>query len=652
MNLLKAIFPEGNICEQPEKVWATFDNVRAQIPALYLACIVNLIGISIAIPGTAIKLALPLSIVSALFLWRAIHWQQSRTLTYNYEVARTELTNVAWVTLFLCIGFSVWAQVLMTRHPEHAVEIAIFNLLSALSVAYGLSSFPRAAILPLVLVSLPLALRMLAWDDNITRAMGLSLLLVIILFIRLLRNHASALSELIDSRLIAAQESNRAASAELVALRRAEDDCLTGLANRSGLIREIEAHVFRGPHSGPRGVIGLCDLDGFKRANDVFGHAAGDAILRAFGQRLAHAFGDQAVVARMGGDEFAVFWKNGLSADGISVAGERICELASQPVAWMGKSLTVSTSCGFNEAGRYCDSVDGFLRQADAALYMAKTSGSGCWRLYDHDADVEYRRRTQLEALLLDDDIIQQFDVNYQPIYTIGGNRMVFVEALARWKHFDLGIVEPREFISLAESLGRIEVLNETLFNTALRQVLGSRGDVGLAFNLSAAQVSRPGAADCLLKNLARQGVSPDRLMFEISEAAVLPDLLLAQTELQKLRDAGCLIALDDFGASQASVTYLRSFEVDVVKLDGTLMKNLRSCARSRQILLGLINLTHATGALCVAEHIESREQLELVSAMGCDMVQGFLLSHPVSAEKFHELPPSQAIQIHQAAVQ
>ncbi len=651
MFLLRLLFLEGNRRWQHEKVWAAFDSVRAQIPALYIACIVNLIGISVALPGYAMKLALPLSILSALFLWRAAHWRNIRNVAYDHDVARTELTKVARVTLLLCLGFSAWAQLLMTTYPQHVLEIAIFNLLSALSVAYGLSSFPRAAILPLAIVSLPLALRMLLGDDNITRALGLSLLLVILLFVRLLRNHARALSDLIDSELSASRERNRAMSAEQAAVRRANDDCLTGLANRSGLIREIEGQLLRTAEGAPGGVVGLCDLDGFKRANDVFGHAAGDAILKAFGERLKRAFGEQAFVARIGGDEFAVFWKNGLCANEISAAGERICELARQPVEWMGKGLTVSTSCGFNQAGRYSDSIDGFLRQADAALYMAKTAGSGCWRLYDQAADVEYRRRTQLEALLLEDDIIQQFEVNYQPIYTINENRMIFVEALARWKHLDLGIVEPREFISLAETLGRIEVLNETLLNMALRQVSGWNGDVGLAFNLSAAQVSCPGAADRLLQSLERHGVAPARLMFEISEAAVLPDLLLAQTELQKLRDAGCLIALDDFGASQASVPYLRSFEVDVVKLDGALTKSLRSCARSRQILLGLINLTHATGALCVAEHIESQEQLELVSAMGCDMVQGFLLSHPVMAEQVHELPPLQPARMRQKAV-
>lgn len=644
MWVLRVLFPAGNASEQREQIHQIFNNLRAQIPLLYAACFVNLVGMHAAIGGEELTLLSPVTIMSVLLIWRAAYWAFFQRPSENHEIIRAELVKVAFFTALFCAGFSVWAQVLMTRYPELALNIAMFNLLAALGASYGLSSFPSAALLPLIILGLPVAARLLFWDDNLTAAMGISLLLAILLFMRLLRTHSRALASLMESRMAASREHNRAISAEAAALKRADEDGLTGLPNRSKLIREIDIHMVRGPGSGGGSVVAICDLDGFKRANDVFGHAAGDAVLTAFGQRLAAAFEGEAIVARMGGDEFAIFWRAGLAREAISSAGELICELATRPVAWMGKNLAVATSCGFSEAGPHTAGTREFLRQADTALYMAKASGRGRWQFYDESAHSIDMRRAKLEMLLLNEGTINELTVQYQPIYSMQDNGVAYIEALARWKSAELGQIHPGEFISLAESLGRIEPVNDAILEKALMQIGDWRPDIRLSFNLSAAQISRRGATAHLLRMLKGYGIPPERLLFEIRESALPADLCVAKHELERLRGAGCLTALDDFGAGHASVSYLRDLEFDVVKLDGSLTEKIAFCARSRQILLGLVNLCHAAGALCVAEHIETHEQLTLVKAMGCDMAQGFYLSQPMEAGQLVELAIAQAL--------
>lgn len=632
MGLLNFFFPAESACEQREQVHEIFKNLRAQIPLLYATVIVNLVGMHVAIGAAKMLIFSPLSLLLAVLLWRTIFWAFFQRPTESFEKAQSELLKVAVFAILLCSGFSFWTQVLISQHPDLASSIIFFHLLATLGATYGLSSFPRAAFLPLAILGLPISARLLLMGDGLTRAMGLSLLLVILLFMRLLQTHSHVLSGLISSRMEVARERNRAISAEVAALKRADEDALTGLPNRARLIREVQRHITHAGLAARGSVLAICDLDGFKAANDTFGHAAGDAILKTFGERLALAFGRQAVVARMGGDEFAIFWREGLASDAVVTAGTLICDLASQPITWEGKKLIVGASCGLAEFEPSTASLEEIMRQADSALYMAKASGRGRCQLYDQFVFSMDMRRTSLERLLLSGEANVELTVAYQPIVSVESGTIVYVEALARWDSPELGRVPPDEFIHHAERTGTIEQISDVLLAKALRGAQCLDSHIRLSFNLSAILISRQGAADRILTVLREWGFSPSRMLFEVTETAVLADAGLAKAELQALRAAGCLVALDDFGAGFASVSYLRDLVFDVVKLDGSLMTSLKDCSRSRQILLGLINLCHAADALCVAEHIEDAGQLELVKAMGCDMVQGFYLGRPAAS--------------------
>ncbi len=629
---LRLFIPASGAFEQREQLVEIHGNLRAQIPFLHSASLVNLIGLHVATDGAELTLTSPITVLTALIVWRLLSWLLFQEQVDDEDTIRRELIKTFIFTTILCVGFSIWAQVLISAHPDKLLIILLYSTLGALGVAYGLSSYPNAAFLPLVILGLPVSLRVLAVGEPTATNVGLSVLLVLILLIRLLHRHGEILERLVLSRLEVSKEHNRAISAEVAALKRADIDALTGLANRRKLLREITNQMERGSGPGSGSVLAFIDLDGFKTANDAFGHAAGDAILESIAQSLKQEFGNQGLVARVGGDEFAIFWKQGLPLADLKQAGEKICELAGEPIEWEGKLLSVGASCGLTEAGPHTTSEGEFLRQADSALYGVKKSGRGTWRLYDQVLFEKDERKAMLERLLIDKNVHAELTVKFQPIYCVKTEQPVYAEALARWEHDPFGRISPTEFIQLAEHLGSIGPLNEVLMKKAIAGTASWPRDINLSFNLSALQINYAGAADHILQLLKTAQYAPDKIMFEVTETAFLGDLSTAKRELEELRAAGCCIALDDFGSGHASVSYLTDLVFDVVKLDGSLLKDIQACSRSRQILFNLIELCHAAGAKCVAEHIETEEQLLLLKTMGCDYAQGFHLGRPAEA--------------------
>lgn len=629
---LRLFVPASSVLEQREQLVEIYNNLRSQVPLLHAASLANLIGLYIATSGENVTLFSPVTVLAGLFLWRGVIRAFFKQPLQEEDEIRKELLTIFVFTVILSLGFSIWSQVLLSTYPDKALIILLYSVLASLGVAYGLSSLPQAAIVPLLILGVPVAVRVMTMDQPYMVNGGLSVLIIVALQLRLLHSHAQTLERLVDSRLSVAKEHNRAISAEVAALKRADFDVLTGLANRGKLLREIRAHIAPGEGPGEGSVLAFIDLDGFKTANDAFGHAAGDAILETIAKRLRSEFSAKGVVARVGGDEFAIFWADGLPGEELAEAGERICELASEPIAWNEKSLSVGVSCGLTEAGPQTTSEGEFLRQADSALYRVKTSGRGAWRLYDEPLLKEDQRKATLERLLIDTKVHEELTVVFQPIVSVAGEETLYLEALARWQHDTFGEVSPSEFIQLAERLGSIGPLNDALLCKAIAQAKQWPGEITLSFNLSALQINHTGAAAHLLNLLEREDFPAERIMFEVTETAFMGDLSAAKVELKSLREAGCSIALDDFGSGHASVSYLTDLVVDVVKLDGSLLAHIHECARSRQILLGLVNLCHAAGAKCVAEHVEAEEQLVLLKAMGCDFAQGFHLGRPSGA--------------------
>lgn len=622
----RLIFPNMSKETRTDQMREILGNLKRQIPFLYAVLLINLVGLHLATRGIETVPAPHVLAIAALLAWRLFYWVFLQKPIAQISNLEGELFRIAFFTALISGVFGLWVQVLIADYGEQIFAVLLYTTLMTLGAAFGLSSFSSVAKLPLLLVGLPVAGRLLFMEDPTLVGIGVSLILALLLFMRLLYLHGQALGDLVNSRFAIDRERARAIAAETAALQKAGIDGLTGLANRDSLVTAIEVGSVRGTATRQGSVLALFDLDFFKPANDAYGHAAGDAILGEIAKRMEREFGRDALVARVGGDEFAVFWADGLSPAEIAKVGQTVCRLAADPVIWNEKPLSVTASCGIAEAGMHTTSVVEFLRQADSALYKVKTSGRGGWRIYNQELFEDDRRCKKIEGLVLTGRALDELEIHFQPIVDLTTDRIVSVEALARWDSIDLGEVTPIEFIRIAEQLGVIHEFSDVLLKRALVGAASLPKGIDLSFNLSAVEIGKAGTAERLISIVDQSGFPLERVQFEVTETAILSDIGAAREQMSKLREAGCKMALDDFGAGQTSISYLRDLNFDVVKLDGSLSSDIVECPRARRVLRGLVHLCHSVGSKCVAEHIETMEQLAHIRAMSCDMGQGYLL--------------------------
>jgi predicted signal transduction protein with EAL and GGDEF domain len=303
-----------------------------------------------------------------------------------------------------------------------------------------------------------------------------------------------------------------------------------------------------------------------------------------------------------------------------------------EPFLVDGREFRISGCCGLTLLSRGdCDVTQALIR-ADGALYEAKHKGRAGIAVYSEEMDAVSRRRARIEDALRVKTAQDSISLVFQPIRDLVSGELRALEALARWEHDSLGTVSPAEFIPVAEQINLIGELSERLLAEAAAEAGRWTDAVSLSFNVSTVQLCTGGAAERILAILAVAGLAPARLQIEVTETALLADFEAARTNLQILRAAGTRIVLDDFGAGHASISYLREMQFDGIKLDGGLIGTIADSVRGRRLLKGVLDLCASLGLPCVAEHIETRAQLDLLRQLGCRDGQGYLLSPPVDA--------------------
>ena len=409
----------------------------------------------------------------------------------------------------------------------------------------------------------------------------------------------------------------------------ADTDSLTGLANRRAFLAALEEALLKAGDSAV--AVALIDLDGFKPINDTFGHATGDAVLVEVGSRLKKSSGSKAFVARMGGDEFAVL----LPCRGKAAAhriGERICAELRQTYHVRGREFRISGCCGISIHRSGKSDVSQALRRSDTALYSAKLDGRGRASIFSPKMEADGCRRAEIERLLRDAAVQETISLAYQPIVDLGTKELRAFEALARWRHPELGWVSPAEFIPIAEQIDVVDQIGDRLLERAAAEAGFWPQPVRLSFNLSAVQLSSLSCARNVLAITGGQGLDPVRLQIEVTETSLLGDFDTARRNLRILREAGARIVLDDFGAGYASISYLREMHFDAIKLDGSLVTSASETESARRLLKGVIELCSSIGVPCVAEHVENEEQLCLLRELNCRYGQGYAISMPLDA--------------------
>lgn len=613
--------------------------LQRQVPVLYTVVLTNFLGIHIATGGRLNEsLFSPIGAVVIIVIVRMIQWVRSR----GYDLpARRMLTEVRkmFVFMLICsISFSAWALHLLHQGYGDYDHIIMLASLAAVGVAYGSSSYPAAARLPLLFVALPVAFTLLRSPQLPLVGLGLSLCVVAFLMLRQLEIHNKGFSELVASRAAIDAERERARKAERLARAEqakarlmADTDPLTGLANRRAFLASLTRRAARLQRHGCAFSLAMVDLDAFKPINDTFGHATGDTVLKEVGHRLMTAAGRGALIARMGGDEFALLLPTSGDAESAGCVGRAVVQALQEPFDVDGREFRVSGCCGLTLLRPGDSNVAEALIRADMALYRAKLAGRSQVAIFSAEMDEMNQRRIQIEQALRMPENQRSLELAFQPIKDLVTGEIRSFEALARWEHQTLGRVSPAEFIPVAEQINVIKELTDILLAKAVAEANLWSEAVRLSFNLSAVELCTERSSGRILALLERCRFDPHRLQVEVTETALLADYAVARDNLQELREAGVRILLDDFGAGHASISYLREMKFDGIKLDGSFMTSVTFSQRSRRLLKGVIELCASLGLPCIAEHIETEEQLRLLRDLGCREGQGFLLAPPIS---------------------
>jgi diguanylate cyclase (GGDEF)-like protein/PAS domain S-box-containing protein len=413
-------------------------------------------------------------------------------------------------------------------------------------------------------------------------------------------------------------------------------DSLTGLGNRAAFNDHIESTIEKSALLGQSFAVLYIDLDRFKEINDAYGHAAGDALLREVSERLKEATGD-AFVARMGGDEFAIVSLAHTDVETLTALCDRIHRVMEESFEFEGILLDLRLSIGVSIYPADGADLQSLLSHADAALYAAKADRNGVTRFFEPAMNTRFRERHVLQQELRLAIARNEFVLHYQPIAKIDGSIVGF-EALVRWRHPERGLVQPFEFIPLAEETGLIEAIGEWVLREACREAASWSNPLQIAVNASAVQLKHGNFAALVETVLQRSGLSAKRLEIEITEGVLLTDSTAALRNLRQLKEIGVNIAMDDFGTGYSSLSYLQSFPFDKIKIDRSFVANLPGNAQSAAIVRAVIGLGHGLNLPIIAEGVETHRQLAFLAREGCDEIQGYLIGKPEAIESYQML--------------
>jgi diguanylate cyclase (GGDEF)-like protein len=414
-------------------------------------------------------------------------------------------------------------------------------------------------------------------------------------------------------------------------------DALTGLPNRV-VLRDRMERALNEWRADNMCAIHFIDLDQFKQVNDTLGHTRGDMLLEAVAERLKNTIRDADVISRFGGDEFVILQAPIKSLEQGEALAARVLSAVAGTYDLDGHKVVVTASIGIALAKSRID-PEQLLRNADIALYQAKSDGRGTFRWFEAKMEASAQARRALELDLRSATESEAFELHYQPIFNLKTRRIETCEALLRWPHRERGMVSPAEFIPVAEEMGLIvEIGNQALYKACL-ECRRWPGDTAVAVNLSSMQFDRSNVPALVRETLAAANLPAHRLEIEITETTLLQNTRRTRADLQQLADSGVKISLDDFGTAYSSLSYLHSFPFHKVKIDQSFLQDLNDDQRRVTLLRGVTRLSAQLGLQVVVEGVETKEQLELLAAEdSIDEVQGYLLCRPMPASDLRKL--------------
>jgi len=417
-------------------------------------------------------------------------------------------------------------------------------------------------------------------------------------------------------------------------------DVLTGLPNRLLFMDRLDHAVNREKrHKDYLFAVLFLDIDRFKVLNDSLGHTSGDRMLIAVSKRLEDSLRPGDTVARLGGDEFAILLEDLKDRSEALFIAERIQEKLSAPFDLGGQEVFTSISIGivFNTTGY--DHPENLLRNADIAMYQAKSNGSARCEVFNLEMYADAVTRLQLETDIRQAIIQNEFVLHYQPIISVRTGTIAGFEALVRWQHSERGLIPPSEFISCAEDTGLIANIGEWVLEEACRQLcawnmsIPNCGSFKISVNLSSKQLL-PTLITKLHQVIGDTGINPNNLILEITESMIMENAESIGPIMEQIKNMGVKLHIDDFGTGYSSLSYLHGFPVDALKIDRSFIEGLSESKEKAEIVNAIITLAHSMNMYVVAEGVETEEQLNHITSLNCEYLQGFLFSKPLESKE------------------
>lgn len=430
--------------------------------------------------------------------------------------------------------------------------------------------------------------------------------------------------------------------------RMAYTDSLTGLTNRLAFRESLDHRLMMLRGAGRQLALLFADIDDFKRVNDTLGHEAGDEVLQQFANRIRDAVevmgGDDALLARFGGDEFVILIQDGDVRAAATRLSEKLVAELGRPIAIQDRQVFLGTSIGITLFPEDAAGATALMKNGDIAMYQAKVAGKNCYRFYSRAMDQAVERRVRLEQELRGAWERGELSLVYQPVFRLADSKIVGAEALLRWQHPEMGMVAPSVFIDVAEQSGLIETIGPRVLRAACAAASRWGNDrdpleqLFVSVNVSPRQLRSGDLPEMVAECLRETGLTSSRLHLELTETAVISDEAHASALLATLHRSGVKVWLDDFGTGFSGLSHLRRVPVDGVKIDRSFIADMLRDPDDLALTTAIIAMAHSLGITVVAEGVEKEGQFDILRERGCDLAQGYWLGYPITAAEFTTL--------------
>ncbi|RMT27307.1 MULTISPECIES: putative bifunctional diguanylate cyclase/phosphodiesterase [Pseudomonas syringae group genomosp. 2] len=614
--------------DNPRLLQAQYVALSRQLPLMYFVLLVNTWALAFTHWATA-PIWLTLLVPTVLTIGcgiRARKW----LLTVNKPppASSTILETLRGTNRLVGIistAFAAWSLSMYPYGDAYTqAQVAFFMGITVIVCIFCMMHLQSAALITAVIVNTAFVI-FFASTHNITFiATAANIVLVSIGMLIILRYQYRDFTSLVNAQFKTEQLSN----ANLMLANR---DSLTGLPNRRHFFQTLDTAMNEALLQRSGLAVGVLDLDGFKPVNDLYGHSVGDRLLMLVAERLTTAASDTVHVSRLGGDEFALVIKGDISNEALLMFGKHLCTLMHESFELSEIPIQIGATLGFATYPATADNATQLFEYADYALYQGKNHNPGSTCLFSASHREQLSADGVTEQALRRANLKTEFHVLFQPIIESCTRETVAFEALARWDSPVLGAVSPAHFIPIAERIGMINELTAPLLTQALQRAMSWPSPIRLSFNLSAHDCATWESVKRIVEIIENSGFDASRLDLEITETAVMQDIDQVQQAIVRFRQLGCGISLDDFGTGYTSLSQLHALPLTKLKIDRSFVRCVHDNPASYKIVKSLVALSLDMSLGCVIEGVETQDELNALTSLGCTMVQGYFYSPPIT---------------------